>query len=61
VINGPERAWREVALIGLMPRNLFEGTEENHEELRLRRVVWLEFADNSEEHTVCALWVEKYV
>jgi len=44
-----------------MPRNLFEGTEENHEELRLRRVVWLEFADNSEEHTVCALWVEKYV
>lgn len=51
----------EVALIGLLPRHLFEGTEENHEELRLRHVVWLEFTDNSEERTVCVFRVEKYV
>ena len=56
-----ERAWKEVAMIGLCPRHLCEGTEENHEELRSRHVVWLEFTDNSEERTVCVFRVEKYV
>ena len=50
-----EMAWKEVALIGLLPRHLFEGTEENHEELRLRNVVWLAFTDNSEERTLLCL------